>query len=220
MKNNGRFLITSGVLMIVSAFVLTGYNMAENRQAEQSVIRVMEQLRSGEMSPQTESLAEARQKTPYITGVSVVTDITEQEIPDYLLNPEMEMPETIIDDYAYIGVLEIPACSLELPVISEWSYPALKVAPCRYEGSIYTDDMIIAAHDYKAHFKAVRDLKGGEKVLFTDTDGNTFTYEVTGKETISGSDLAGLKDGEWDLVLFTCTFDGRSRVVVECSRVE
>jgi len=202
--------------MITAAFLLSGFNMLENRNAEVSVNHVMEQLRTGETTKQILNLPSSEN----MEEVSSIQDATELEIPDYILNPNMEMPEKIIDGYAYIGVLEIPACSLELPIISEWTYPALKVAPCRFDGSVYTDDMILAAHDYKAHFKNIRDLGNGQRVVFTDADGNTFTYEVTGKETISGADLAGLKDGEWDLAMFTCTFDGRSRVVVECSRVE
>jgi len=202
--------------MITAAFLLSGFNMLENRNAEVSVNHVMEQLRTGETTKQILNLPSSEN----MEEVSSIQDATELEIPDYILNPNMEMPEKIIDGYAYIGVLEIPACSLELPIISEWTYPALKVAPCRFDGSVYTDDMILAAHDYKAHFKNHRDPGNGQRVVFTDADGNTFTYEVTGKETISGADLAGLKDGEWDLAMFTCTFDGRSRVVVECSRVE
>ena len=47
------------------------------------------------------------------------------------------MPETELDGEQYIGVLELPTLSLTLPVQSQWSYPALKVSPCRYAGSAY-----------------------------------------------------------------------------------
>lgn len=56
--------------------------------------------------------------------------------------------------------------------------------------------------------------------MFTDGDGNIFIYEVSGKETISGADLIGLIDREGDMLLFICTFDGCSGIVVECSRLK
>ena len=62
----------------------------------------------------------------------------EEETPEYLRNPEMEMPVEEIEGNGYIGLLEIPALGLSLPVMSEWSYPNLKLAPCRYSGSAYT----------------------------------------------------------------------------------
>ena len=49
------------------------------------------------------------------------------EIPDYILNPDMEMPKTKVDGQEYIGVVEIPALSLTLPVISECNDEKLKI---------------------------------------------------------------------------------------------
>ena len=49
----------------------------------------------------------------------------------------MPMPEETIDGRSYIGVLEIPSLSLQLPVIGSWSYAELREAPCRYAGSAY-----------------------------------------------------------------------------------
>lgn len=218
MKNKrGLICITTGLLLIAAALAIIGYNAWEDKQAEKSVDKVMEQLKV--IVPQQ------TQSTPGINDAndepmdSLPTEIIiEEEIPDYILNPNMDMPTQTVDGYDYIGIIKIPASDIELPVISDWSYPALKVAPCRFEGSVYTDDMIIAAHAYKAHFKRIRDLSGGEKVVFTDAAGNEFSYEVVSVETIGGTDVEGLTTGEWDLSLFTCTVDGTARVVVRCER--
>ena len=43
----------------------------------------------------------------------------------------------------YIGIIEIPALNLELPIMSEFTYDKLKIAPCRYFGSIRTNDLVI-----------------------------------------------------------------------------
>jgi len=221
MKNKrGLFCITTGLLLIAAALAIVGYNMWEDKQAEKSVDKVMEQLKAV-VPLKDEKPSEDVKTVPELTKETIPSEInTEEEIPDYILNPNMEMPKKNIDGYDYIGVIKIAASDIELPVISEWSYPALKTAPCRFEGSVYTNDMIIAAHDYKAHFKKIRNLSGGEKVLFTDAAGNEFQYEVVGVETVGGTDVEGLTSGEWDMTLFTCTIDGASRVVVRCERTE
>ena len=43
--------------------------------------------------------------------------------PDFVLNPGKEMPTVSVDGSDCIGVLEVPALELSLPVMSGWSYP-------------------------------------------------------------------------------------------------
>ena len=80
------------------------------------------------------------------------TDPSEEGTPDYILNPEMDMPTQEVDGQSYIGVLELQPLGLSLPIISQWSYPGLRIAPCRYTGSAYQNDLVIAAHNYTSHF--------------------------------------------------------------------
>ena len=119
-----------------------------------------------------------------------------QNIPDYILNPDMDMPEYTLKslgDVACIGILEIPALDLELPVISSWSYSSLRLAPCRYSGSAYKGDLVIAAHNYQSHFGGLRTLPEGSEVFFTDAVGNRFSYYVAVTE---GTD--SLECGRYD----------------------
>lgn len=194
-KKKGSALMIMGLLLIAAALCLAGYNLWDEKRAEASVENLKEQL----VEEQTE----------------VSTEIT----PAYKLNPEMEMPVKEIDGYDYVGVVEIPVLGLELPVISEWSYPALRVSPCRHGGSVYLDDMIIAAHNYSAHFGSLKELQMGDGVRFTDMDGNEFSYEVVAREMLMPTELEVLESGDWDLTLFTCTIGGQYRVVVRCERI-
>ncbi len=91
----------------------------------------------------------------------------------------------------YIGVLSIPSLELELPVISQWDYPALKVAPCRYSGSLYQDNLIICAHNYASHFGKLKELQPGDTVLFTDMDEHVVTFQVVERETLNPMDTEG-----------------------------
>lgn len=210
-KHPGLAWFLAGLLLITAAVVLVLGNLLEDQQAGRASAKVMEQLRT---VVQTAVVERAMDDLP--SGES-------PEIPDYVLNPGMPMPEEETNGRQYIGILAIPAVELELPIQSAWSYPNLKVSPCRFTGSVYTDDMILSGHDYRTHFRALRDLTGGERVTFTDIDGNVFAYNVSLIETIGGTDVEGLMgeasaDG-WDLTLFTCTADGASRVVIRCQRI-
>lgn len=214
MKNKkGTLLITLGLLLIAAALGLTCWNLYEAYTAAQSAQQVVSQLEEF-LPAETPGLSE---DSPAITEAP---DILELEVPDYILDPNREMPVETINGKDYIGVLEIPAYHLELPVISEWSYPNLKIAPCRYEGSVYTGDLIIAAHNYNKHFGNLKNLAEGDAVIFTDMDGNVFSYEVAVRETLMPTAVEEMTSGEWDLTLFTCTVGGSYRVTVRCERAE
>lgn len=84
-----------------------------------------------------------------------------------------------IEGNEYIGYLSIPDLSLELPVMNQWDYTRLKIAPCLYYGSVFTDDLVIAAHNYKSHFGKLEELSLGSFVDFTDAEGTVHRYRVT-----------------------------------------
>lgn len=210
----GLILIIGGLLLIVAALFLVGYNLWEEARASQSANDVATQL--------TEKI-QAQQKENQKSGEGSAEDPQENApvvLPDYVLNPDMEMPVETIDGRDYIGVLEVPSYNLVLPVISEWSYPALKVAPCRYSGSAYKDNFVIAGHNYRAHFSNVKRLNPGDTVIFTDMAGNVFTYKVVFSETLQPDEVEEMNSGGWDLSLFTCNYGGSARVTIRCEKVE
>lgn len=134
-------------------------------------------------------------------------------------NPyDAEMTEAEIDGYYYIGCISIPVLDLELPVMSSWSYPQLRIAPCRYSGSVKTDDLVIAAHNYARHFGNIKNLSVGDAVYFTDMDGAVWAYAVEEIDILSPTAVEEMTDGGWDLTLFTCTYGGQSRVTVRCEK--
>ena len=137
--------------------------------------------------------------------------------PVYELHPDMTMPTVEVDGHMYVGFLEIPAISRVLPVMEAWSYPSLKIAPCRFVGTVYAHDMIICAHNYDRHFGQIKTLQEGDKVSFTDVYGDRFDYEVSEVTILQPTDVDEMKDPvDWDLTLFTCTIGGATRVTVRC----
>ena len=198
-----------GLLLLAAALFLTAYNLWSDAKAGKAADTVLEQL--------TPELEKAEEKAEIsLPALPSGESLEEAYIPDYILNPEMEMPAEEIDGQKYIGVLRIPALSLELPVISEWSYPSLQVAPCRYAGSAYLNNMVIAAHNYYSHFGYLKNLSQGDEVTFTDVDGNVFRYEVAEVEILSPFAVEEMTGGDWALTLFTCTIGGQYRVTVRC----
>ena len=132
----------------------------------------------------------------------------------------MEMPRETVEGEEYLGTLEIPALGLKLPIMAEWSYPRLKKAPCRYSGSVYTDDMVLAGHNDKTHFGGLKRLSMDDEIRFTDVEGNLFRYRVIDLETLDGTAVEDMEQGNPGLTLFTCTLGGRSRLAVRAERVE
>lgn len=147
-------------------------------------------------------------------------DIT--TMPDWMLSPEMEMPTTMIDGYSYIGVIKIPDLDLELPVMSDWSYPQLDISPCRYKGSAYLDDMILMSHDYPQHFGYTYTLQKGAKAYFTDVEGNVFEYELVNTEELwpTDVDILEAESDAYDLTIFACIYNGQMRTVGRFKRIK
>lgn len=135
--------------------------------------------------------------------------------------PQEEPAEEITYDYA--GVIAIPDLSLELPVIDQWNYARLKVAPCRQSGAAADGDLVIAAHNYKSHFGYLDRLEPGASVIFTDMEGTVYRYaveEIRQLEPEDVEDVSSVFSSEYPLVLYTCTPGGKARVAVFCRWAE
>ena len=129
------------------------------------------------------------------------------------------MLTTQVDGYDCIGVLSIPVLELELPVLTNWSYAKLKIAPCHYFGSYYEKDFVIAAHNYQSHFGRLSELQQKDLILFTDISGTVHCYEVVLLETLPANATEEMITSGFDLSLYTCTPGGASRVTVRCSSI-
>ncbi len=196
----GTILQILGVLLVFAAAGMYFYNRQDEKRAGAQSEAVLEKL-------------------------VIDVPITEEEAgapvyPDYVLDPEREMPVEVVDGIGYIGKLELKPFAITLPIIEVWDSAKSKIAPCRYAGNVYRDNMIIAGHNYSAHFGKLGLLKQGDPIVFTDIDGNEFRYSVAETEVIGGTDFDGMSAGDWDLTLFTCTIGSQSRITVRCVKDE
>lgn len=201
-KTIGLILICLGILSLAAAIWLVARNVNEETTAEQISQEVVRDL---EIVVQEASVS--FEEDPLV-------------LPDYEYNPDMEMPEQEINGHLYIATLEIPDLELSLPIMSELTMPKLKIAPCRYEGTTYQENLIIGAHNYDSHFGRLKTLSYGSQMTLTDMDGNEFVYEVVDIEILQPNQVEDLRSGNWSLTLFTCTPGGQTRVVVRCESVD
>jgi sortase A len=201
MKNNvkskiGAIISVCGLIMIVISLVLLLYNVSEDRRAGNAADAAVE-------------------------GINAVLENTDtDDSPLYKKYPEVEMHTLELNGDEYIGRLDIPNLGLSLPVMSKWSYPNLLTSPCRYSGSAYLGDLVIAAHNYKRHFGNLKNLQMGSEIVFTDMMNNRFVYNVSDIEELSPSAVDELKTDERCLTLFTCNVSGSKRIVVRCVEVD
>lgn len=188
----GRVLVILGILLLLAAGGLYAYNRWEDARAGR----------------------EAQQVTQELQEKVVEADPDSAE----MLSPELPVVE--IDGYEYVGYISISTIGINLPVMSEWSYPKLKISPCRQFGSSRTDDLVIAAHNYETHFGKIGTLSHGDSVVFTDMDGIVNRYLVQKVEVLDPTEVDAVENSGYPLVLYTCTYGGKTRIVVFCMREE
>lgn len=206
MRNKlGSLLIALGVLALLGAAGLFGYNQWDNARAEKAADAVLTQLEETIETPKT-----------ILPGETAASSEAAADAP--------EMPVTFIDGYDYIGYLSIPSIGLALPVMQQWSESGLKIAPGRYSGSLYNDDLVIAGHNYTRHFSPIKHLAVGTEVLFVDMDGVVWHYAVSASEVLQPTQIEQMTTktsaDSWDLTLFTCTTGGQARYALRCVRTD
>ena len=205
-KRAGIVILTVGAVLILSALLLLFHNRCEDARAGRQAEDALASVEAAIAPRSTEAPADTAPEE---------TETVPTEPP---LDPEM--PTAVVNGYAYVGYLELPTLELKLPVMSKWDYTRLQIAPCRQFGSSRTDDLVIAAHNYRNHFGRLKELSVGDTVTFTDMEGIVNTYRVEKVETLQPTDVAAVQNSGYDLVLYTCTKGGKTRVTVFCDRAE
>lgn len=205
----GNLIIGMGILSFLGAFLLFSYNKLDDIRAERAAASVAEQLEPYRNDP---DYPEDREEDSEEGEDSDGTDNS--------ADSETYMREVVIDGIGYIGSLQIPVLGLELPVISRWNYDYLRIAPCRYTGSIEFGNMVIAAHNYTRHFGELPLLQLGTQIVFVDMNNNQFFFEIKESEVLQPTQVEEMIESEYDLTLFTCVYGGSARYAIRCNMIE
>ena len=189
MSKIGKVFIIIGILLIGASLALFIKNYRDNKIAEDSSKKILSIMEKNKEEKETIKLTSSKTNESYING-----DL-------------------------YMGILYIPALNMELPIMSNYSYENLQKAPCIYYGSIKTNDLIICAHSYKAHFKYLNKLNTKDYIIIKDTEEKEHHYQVVSIEILDDTDVIEMIENEYDLTLYTCTSDGKKRITIRCNKI-
>ena len=199
-------MITIGLLLLAAALLLVVRNVLNDIHAGENAEELMEVIHKDFLDD-----VELSTYTPETANLS--------DLPDYVKHPDMELPVGVFDDVECVGILIIPAMDKEFPVLESLNDYNLRYGPCKYSGSPYKDNFVIGAHNNSSHFGGlIRNVSEGDKITFIDMAGNVFNYTVEYLEVLKPYETTKMIESEWDLSLFTCTWDLGSRYTVRCVR--
>lgn len=203
-KFKKTFMILSLLSLILGLMLLIN-NATEDIQAKNSSESIISDLK-----------AEMEKKI-----IDQKDNFTEELLLDDLKELEdvvFEMPEIEIDNIKCIGVLDIPSVNCNLPIAKEWNYDILKKMPGIYYGNYY-NKLIIAGHNYKTgQFGVLKNVKIGDSVFITTVDNDIIEYKVETIEILNDTDVEKMINTEYDLTLFTCTYNGKKRLTIRCNK--
>ena len=117
------------------------------------------------------------------------------------------------------GTFDEMAVDVHLPVMSSWSEKLLKIAPCRYMGSLPEPGMIIMGHNYRSHFTPLHKAEVGDEVIFEDVEGKLYRFRIADIQILHRTEGEKL-ESEYPLTLFTCTPGGLERRILRCAYTE
>ena len=194
----GMFLLLAGVLLVCAALCMQLMQKWQDDMAGQNANSLLQQLELNKSFP----------------GMEEDTQNAEQARP-----VDSKMPEKEFLGYTLCGSLRIDSLNMHLPILSDWDYDMLKVAPCRYSGTISGENLIIMGHNYKTHFTPLHNITAGTEVEFENTYGMVFRYKVAQIEYLKRTEGEKLPS-QYPLTIFTCTPGGLERIVVRCEYAE
>ena len=173
-----------GFVLLVSGAGLYIYNNIESERVEEESIETVTEIET-------------------IIEENIETDETEYE----------ELSTINIDGNEYTGIIYIPILNnLALPVLEECTDANLKISICKYAGSAEENNLVIAGHRYKSSFAKLSNLEIGNKAYYKDVNGEVYEYKLTQVETLSPTDVYEMQTGDWDMTLFTCSYNNSKRV--------
>ena len=221
-RKAGIAFVGVGAVLLIAALLLFLYNEGSNAVKEEENQDIYEELYQIIEQQKEERAAEESPEIPEETEiVPLEIQTTEEEVS---AEPEETpavpaMTLATVDGYDYIGILELPSLELAVPILSDWDEKKLDIAPCRHFGTVETDDLVIAGHNYRRHFLNLYKLNVGDEVRFTTMDGTEIDYTVAEKRTLEATAVDTVLESEYDLILYTCTYSGTERTAVFCERM-
>ena len=189
MKRRANLFLVIGCLLVAGSLALLAYSRIHSAQA---------QKRNAEVVAQITTILPGR-----IDGV----------MESY---SNMEMPAMQIGGEDYIGLLEIPAFGLTLPIGSSWDAGKVTSYPCRFWGTVYDGSLVVGGADQAGQLDCLDQIWDGGVVTVTDMTGSVFRYMVSRVERSKSAQAEVLLDDAADLSLFVRDAYNLEYIIVRC----
>lgn len=111
-----------------------------------------------------------------------------------------DMSVVSIDGTDFLGIIEMPRYNSALPVCASWG--SISKYPCCFNGSIYDGTIQIGATTQKGQYDFYSELSLGDTIIYTDMEGNRYTFGITRLRNEKNINQATLNRNESDLTLF------------------
>ena len=191
MKKNGfsirKISILAGVCLLVGAVVLLALWRWNISSSEKRAQYYVDTLRALIPEPQNAVPEERRDNTMSVLSV---------------------------DEVDFVGLIELPRYASALPVCADWGKTSQY--PCRFSGSIYDGTMQIGATTQKGQYDFYRELSVGDTLIYTDVEGNQYTYVITSLRYEKHADQAALQQKKTPLTLFLKNVYSFEYLIVFC----
>jgi hypothetical protein len=125
------------------------------------------------------------------------------------------MPILSADGTDFVGILEMPRFNSALPVCANWG--KITKYPCQFSGSVYNRTLQIGATTQKGQYDFYREISVGDSLIFTDMEGNRYTYAVTNLRYEKHANKAELQSETSDLTLFIKNIYAFEYLIISCN---
>ena len=153
-----------------------------------------------------------KQAENYVTTLHTLLPPTQNAVPEPRRDNTMSVLS--VDGTDFVGILELPRYGSILPVGANWGKASQY--PCRLGGSIYDGTMQIGATTQKGQYDFYRELSVGDTVIYTDMEGNRYTYVIKSLRNEKHADQTALQRENAPLVLFIKNIYTFEYLVIHC----
>lgn len=144
---------------------------------------------------------------------NVLPDVTDF-VPKEATNTDMPVME--IEQQNFVGIIEVPSYTKELPIYASWDKRKLTYYPCRFSGSSYNNNLIIGGNSNTGQFDFMKTISLNDDVYITDFYGCRFKYSVTDIQITKDVSAQNLNSYDADLLLFAPDKYSLDYTVISC----
>ena len=153
-----------------------------------------------------------KQASVYVETLRTLMPQTQNAVPEERRDNTMSVLP--VDGVDFVGIVELPRYGSILPVCGNWGRTSQY--PCRFSGSIYDGSMRIGATTQKGQYPFYREISVGDSVVFTDVEGNRYTFQVAAMRYEKHIDQAVLQRQEAALTLFVKNIYSFEYLIIFC----